>query len=88
MGRSVWMCRGGRCGGMLGTVDRFSKAFRPAEGVVVIGHGVSLTLICPVCGRPRVFAGWTMQAVRAGDGGASGTSGAGVRGVGAGSASF
>jgi uncharacterized protein (DUF983 family) len=42
-------------------VDRYSKAFRPAQGVTAITHGVSVTLVCPLCGRPRVFKGFDVQ---------------------------
>lgn len=58
MSRSAWRCKTPGCAGMLGGVDRYSKAFRPAQGVTAIVHGVSVTLVCPLCGRPRVFKGF------------------------------
>jgi hypothetical protein len=61
MSRSVWRCKTSGCAGMLGGVDRYSKAFRPAQGVTAITHGVSVTLVCPLCGRPRVFKGFDVQ---------------------------
>lgn len=60
MGKSDYRCKTPNCTGILGAVDRFSKALRPAQGVIAIGHGPNVTMVCPVCGKPRVFTGWTM----------------------------
>jgi len=67
MGQSKFRCRGSKlqkCGGVLGTVDRHSKAFTPSPDAVSVAHGVSVVVLCPVCGRPRVFTGWTMRVVK------------------------
>jgi hypothetical protein len=67
VGQSKFRCRGShgqKCGAILGRVDRFTKEFTPRADAVSIGHGVSVTVICPVCGKPRVFAGWTMRVVQ------------------------
>lgn len=61
MGRSLFRCKAPGCPGLLGAVDRYSKEFRPAQHVTAIAHGPSITLVCPVCGAPRVFSGWTMR---------------------------